>query len=70
MVVVPPMTTAVMRAWANRSGDILHCVCMLLQQKSVLSVVQGEPCLEALNFCQELRLTILAKESGRCLGLK
>ena len=48
----------------------MHCVCMLLQQKGVLSVLQGEPCLEALNFCQKLRLTILAKESGRCLGLK
>jgi hypothetical protein len=43
---------------------------MLLQQKSVLRVVQGEPCLEALNFCHILRLKILAKESGRCLGLK
>ena len=70
VVVVPPVTPAVVRARANCRGAILHCVCVLLHNKCVLRVVQGGPGLELLNFCHILRLTILAKESGRCLGLK
>ena len=70
VVIVPAMDTTVVRARTLSRRAILCCIRVLLQRKSVGSARRGQHGPQLLDFSHILRLTIRAKESGRCLGLK
>jgi hypothetical protein len=70
VIIVPSMETTVVGARTLNRRAILPRIRVLLQRKHVSSARRGQHGPQLLDFSHILRLTIRAKESGRCLGLK
>jgi hypothetical protein len=70
VVVVPAMKSTVMGTRTRSRRAILCRIRVLLQEKSVGSALCADEGPQLLDFSHIFRLTIRAKESGRCLCLK